>query len=256
MMVLGVLWLWGTAVSLDLISIGQFMIARPIVAGTVAGLIVGDPVAGGVVGMVLELFALDILPTGSIRYPDYGIGAVAGTVVAADAPRMLGLGLAVTVGLVVAYLGEIGIAHVRSMNSKDVRRVSEQLDAGDWAAIAATHMRGLSRDVVRAGSVALVGLGAAAFVATRPLVTVRGAIMVTVVIIGAAIGTAAVGAMRLGGRGLGLKWFVLGLLLVVPKNPAYSFLIPAFWKSAPVFWKPALRHSALCHYRLRRIRRL
>ena len=213
MMALGALWLWGTAVSLDLISIGQFMIARPIVAGTVAGIIVGDPVAGGLVGMVLELFALDVLPTGAVRYPDYGIGAVAGAVVAADAPRLLGLGLAVSVGLVVAYLGEIGIARVRSMNSNDVRRVSAQLDAGDWDTITATHLRGLSRDVVRAGLVALVGVAGAALVAAHPLVTIRGAIMVTVVMIGAAIGTASAGAMRLGGRGLGLKWFVLGLLV-------------------------------------------
>ena len=213
MIALGGLWLWGTAVSLDLISVGQFMIARPIVAGTVAGLIVGDPLAGGLVGTVLELFALDVLPTGAVRYPDYGIGAVAGTVVAADAPQLLGLGLAVTVGLVVAYLGEIGIARVRSMNSEDVRRVADKLDAGDWPTIVGTHRRGLWRDVARAALVALIGIAGATVVATNPLVTVRGAVMVTVVMIGAAIGTAAGGAMRLGGRGLGLKWFALGLVL-------------------------------------------
>ena len=119
------LWVWGTLVGLDLISVGQFMLARPLVAGTVAGVIVGDPVAGGMVGAVLELFALDVLPVGAVRYPDYGIGAVAGTVVAADAPRLLGMGLAVAVGLAIAYLGELGIARVRTMNSHDLRRVDE-----------------------------------------------------------------------------------------------------------------------------------
>jgi PTS system mannose-specific IIC component len=212
MMTLAALWVWGTAVGLDLISVGQFMLGRPLVAGVVAGAILGDPMAGGMVGTIFELFALDVLPVGAVRYPDYGIAAVAGTVVAADAPLLLGLGLAVAVGLVIAYLGEMGIARVRSLNSRDLRQVEERLDAGDWGVIAGVHRRGLSRDFVRAALVALSGLTIATLIASRSFLTVRGAVLVTVVMVGAAIGTAASGAMRLGGRGLGLKWFVLGLL--------------------------------------------
>jgi len=74
------------------------------------------------------------------------------------------------------------------------------------------HRRGLFRDFVRAALVALSGLTIATLVANHPFLSVRGAVLVTVVMVGAAIGTAASGAMRLGGRGLGLKWFVLGLL--------------------------------------------
>ena len=206
------LWVWGTLVGLDLISVGQFMLARPLVAGTVAGVIVGDPVAGGMVGAVLELFALDVLPVGAVRYPDYGIGAVAGTVVAADAPRLLGMGLAVAAGLGIAYLGELGIARVRTMNSHDLREVEARLDEGDWGAIAGAHRRGLLRDLVRAAGMALVGIVIATLIANHPFVTVRGALLMTIVMVGAAVGIAAAGAMRLGGRGLGLKWFVLGLL--------------------------------------------
>lgn len=209
---LAVLWMWGTVVGLDLISVGQFMLARPLVAGTVAGMIIGDPIAGGMVGAMLELFALDVLPVGAVRYPDYGIGAVAGTVVAADAPRLLALGLAVAVGLAIAYVGELGIARVRTTNSHDLRRVEARLDEGDWGLIARTHRRGLSRDFVRAAGMAFVGIVIATLVTNHPLVTVRGALLMTVVMVGAAVGTAATGAMRLAGRGLGLKWFVLGLL--------------------------------------------
>ncbi len=212
MTTLAALWVWGTLVGLDLISVGQFMLARPLVAGVVAGAIIGDPIAGGMVGAMLELFALDVLPVGAVRYPDYGIGAVAGTVVAAGAPPLFGMGLAVAVGLTIAYLGELGIARVRSMNSHDLRGVEERIDAGDWGAIAGTHVRGLVRDFVRAAVVALVGLIIATLIASYSFLTVRGAVLVTVIMVGAAIGTAASGAMRLGGRGLGLKWFVLGLL--------------------------------------------
>lgn len=64
---LGWLLLWGTAVALDLVSVPQVMITRPLVAGTVAGVILGDPAAGAAVGAILELFALDLLPVGAAR---------------------------------------------------------------------------------------------------------------------------------------------------------------------------------------------
>ena len=212
MMQLVALWLWGTIVGLDLISVGQFMVARPLVAGTVAGVILGDPVAGGMVGAVLELFALDVLPVGAVRYPDYGVGAVAAALTAANAPHVLALGLAVAVGLVVAYLGELGISVVRSATTNDVRRHEHALDAGDWGAILSVHRRGLGRDLARAAVVTAAGLMIATVFTRFNFVNVRGAILVSVVVVGAGMGTAAAGAMRLGGRGFGLKWFVLGLV--------------------------------------------
>ena len=56
---LGWVLLWGVLVGLDLASVVQSMITRPLVAGTVTGFILGDPVAGATVGTVLELFALE-----------------------------------------------------------------------------------------------------------------------------------------------------------------------------------------------------
>ncbi len=212
MMPLGFVSLWGVAVGLDLISVGQFMIARPLVAGTVAGAILGDLMAGALVGVTLELFALDVLPVGAVRYPDYGIGAVAGTVAAAHAPSALVVGIAAVLGLVVAYVGEIGIGIVRSRNSRDLRRLAPRLDAGDWQAVSALTRRGVLRETARALVVTGIGIALALLVKHVPLLTVRSALLLTVVIVGAGIGTAATGAMRLGGRGLGLSWFVLGLL--------------------------------------------
>jgi len=77
---------WGTLVALDLVSVPQAMLSRPLVAGTVAGWIVGDVEAGLRVGIVLELFALDVLPIGAVRYPDYGPATVVGVALAAGAP--------------------------------------------------------------------------------------------------------------------------------------------------------------------------
>ena len=66
------LLLWGTLVGLDLVSVPQMMIARPLVAATVAGLILGDVETGLRLGVLFELFQLDILPVGAVRYPEYG----------------------------------------------------------------------------------------------------------------------------------------------------------------------------------------
>jgi mannose/fructose/N-acetylgalactosamine-specific phosphotransferase system component IIC len=44
------LLLWGTLVALDLVSVPQAMISRPVVAGTVAGALIGDFEAGLRVG--------------------------------------------------------------------------------------------------------------------------------------------------------------------------------------------------------------
>jgi mannose/fructose/N-acetylgalactosamine-specific phosphotransferase system component IIC len=206
------LLLWGTVVGLDLVSVGQVMIARPLVAGTVAGAIAGDPVGGATVGVVLELFALDVLPVGAARYPDYGLGAVAAAATAAGAPGALGTGIGVCVGLAVAYLGEVGIRAVRGLNTADVRYRGEALDRGDTAAVRGTQLRGLMRDALRSAVVTALGLALAALVYRWPPVDVRGAVLVTLVLMGAALGVGATGGMRLSGRGLNLRWFVLGVV--------------------------------------------
>lgn len=209
----GWLLVWGTLVGLDLASVAQVMIARPFVAGTVAGAILGDPLAGGTVGMVLELFALDVLPVGVTRYPDYGIGAVAAAATAAGSPGALGTGIAVCVGLVIAYLGDVGMRVQRAANTQDVRRHREDLDAGRLRTVWSLHFRGLLRDVARSMALTLIGLALAVAVYLWPPVTRSGAVLVTLVLIGAAIGAATAGVLQAVGRRAVLRWFGLGLVL-------------------------------------------
>jgi len=56
---------WGTLVGLDLVSVPQIMIARPIVAGPIAGALLGDVRTGLEVGVLFELFQYDVLPMGA-----------------------------------------------------------------------------------------------------------------------------------------------------------------------------------------------
>ena len=203
--------LWGVLVGIDLASVAQTMISRPLVAGTVAGLIVGDPGVGVVVGTILELFALDVLPVGATRYPDYGLGAVAAVATAAGVPGVLGTGIGVGVGLVVAYIGGAAVHVMRVLNAADVDEHRGQLDSGNERAIFALHRRGLGRDIVRSAAVMAIGLLVAVSVRQAAPITLEGAIYLRIAAIGAAIAAATSGVVRLTGRKVALRWFVAGL---------------------------------------------
>jgi mannose/fructose/N-acetylgalactosamine-specific phosphotransferase system component IIC len=204
---------WGMLVGLDLVSVAQVMVARPFVAGTVAGFLVGDAAAGAIVGAALELFALDLLPVGGARYPDFGPAAVAAVATAAGAPGVLGLGPAIAVGLAVAYTGEWTMQWTRWLNSRDVQRRRAGLDAGELGAIRAVHVRGIVRDALRALGVTLLGLALALGVRRWLPLDVRGVVLVGTVALGAALAVATVGALRLGGRGKAGAWLVAGLVI-------------------------------------------
>ena len=63
------------------------MISRPLVAATLAGAFIGDSPSGLLVGAALELIALETLPFGASRYPEWGSAAVVGGAIFAAHPR-------------------------------------------------------------------------------------------------------------------------------------------------------------------------
>jgi mannose/fructose/N-acetylgalactosamine-specific phosphotransferase system component IIC len=203
---------WGAWVGLDLVSVGQVMIARPLVAGVVAGGILGDLQTGFMVGAILELFALELLPFGAARYPDYGVGTVAAVATAAGAPGLLGIGMGVMVGLLVAFLGERTIQLVRERTSVEVRRHIEAIDAGDRGAIHRLHIRALLRDGFRGMALTGFGLGLAAGAGFLPGPPIRGALLLTAAAVGIGLGTAGVSVLRIArDRRAGFPWLAVGL---------------------------------------------
>jgi PTS system mannose-specific IIC component len=208
-----VLLLWGTLVGLDLVSVPQMMIARPLVAGAVAGLILGDGALGLRLGMVFELFQLDVLPVGAARYPEYGPA----TVVAVSAGHLLtgagGVALGALVGLPVAMVGGLSLHLLRRLNARAVHRVAAQIEQGDPRALVRVHVGGIVRDGARAALVTGVGL-AVAWVARTTIVGVlpeRVFVALAVAATAAALAAAWTGTLRLVGRGPLLRWFAVGL---------------------------------------------
>lgn len=218
---LGALLLWGTIVGLDVVTVPQSMVSRPIAAGTITGLLIclisGDQTAistGLLVGATLELYALDVLPIGASRYPDYGPATVAAVYAATGWTRPeVVLGGAVAVGLVTAILGGWAMQVVRRANAAAIQRRAAALSAGEAGAIRALQWGGIRRDIARSAAVTMGGLVLAQVIWSFVPPGSHNLIWLTVIAVGGGIAAALGGAIRSMGRTRRLVWLVTGLAL-------------------------------------------
>ncbi|HEX6433466.1 MAG TPA: PTS sugar transporter subunit IIC [Gemmatimonadales bacterium] len=205
------LLLWGTLVGLDLVSVPQAMISRPVVAGVVAGALAGDVEAGLRIGVLFELFALDVLPVGAVRYPDYGPATVSAVALGAGTPWELGLGVSAALGLVLAMLGGWSLQVVRRWNARAIQQRTAALAAGESRAIRWLQYGGVLRDALRGFTLTLAGLVLASTVTESVRLDRPTAVAFTLVAVGSGLAAAASSAFRGSGRGPRLKWLIAGL---------------------------------------------
>jgi mannose/fructose/N-acetylgalactosamine-specific phosphotransferase system component IIC len=93
------LTLWSVFCIYDILGPFLFFAFRPLIAGTVAGIIVGDVQLGMAVGATLELAALGVYQYGGATIPDYQTGAIVGTALAAGVSGPLAQQVAVGIGV-------------------------------------------------------------------------------------------------------------------------------------------------------------
>jgi PTS system mannose-specific IIC component len=211
---LAALFVWGTVVGLDLVTAPQVMVARPLVAGTVAGWLVGDAATGLLLGVLFELFQYDVLPVGASRYPEYGPASVAAVAAAHGLAGPAGLALGALVGLATGVAGGASLGLLRRLNTEAVRRAAPRLGEGDPRALAAVHAGGMARDAARAAAVTALGLalGAAGRAALGGLVGSPAGALAAAAAGGAALAAAIGGTLRLVGRGPDLRWLAAGVV--------------------------------------------
>lgn len=202
--------IWGILVAVDLVSAPQAMISRPLIAGAVAGWIAGDLEAGFRMGVLFELFALDVLPIGAVRYPDYGPATVVAAALAAGVPWELGLGVAATLGLVLAIAGGWTLQWVRRSNARAIQDRAAALAAGEGPAIRRLQYGALLRDAARGALLTAIGLAVARLLATDLRLDRATALGLTLVCIGSALAGGINGAIRSAGRDARLRWLVAG----------------------------------------------
>lgn len=203
---------WGTLAGLDLVSLLQGLFSRPLIAGAGAGLLLHDPEAGLRIGLLLELFALDVLPVGAARYPDYGPAVVAAVVMVSGTSWSQSLGLAALFALGWAALGGWSLQWLRQANGRALSRNAAGLAAGDPATIARLQREGLAGDLVRSLLLTTAGLAVALLLRSHVVLTSRFE-PVTAVAIGAGVAAAAGGAIRSAGRGARLRWLAAGVAI-------------------------------------------
>jgi PTS system mannose-specific IIC component len=200
---------WGTLVGVDLVSFPQAMLSRPLIAGAGAGLVLGEPVAGLQIGLLLELFALDVLPVGAARYPDYGPGVIGAVVLASGVELTFVLGVATLYALLMATLGGWSLQWLRRVNGRSLEAAAAGLAAGDAATIRRVQYQGVAADVVRSALLTTVAVGLALWLRPRIPLTSRME-LVSAVAVGTAVAAAASGAIRSAGREARLRWLAAG----------------------------------------------
>lgn len=150
----------GALCALDTVSVLQAMVSRPIVSATLAGAVFGRAEDGIVVGAVLELFAIETMPFGASRYPEWGsAGVVAGTAYLISGPGIAGsLAVATLAGLATASLGSTSMVWHRQFVARIATTLRDRIAAGSASAVSRLHMAGLVSDFWRGAMVTAVGL--------------------------------------------------------------------------------------------------
>lgn len=155
--------LLGAVCGLDFVSFPQAMISRPIVGATAGGALLGSPSEGLLIGVVLELLALDTRPFGASRYPEWGTAGVTGGAVFASvgAGRSGGLAIAVFISLVTAMLSGSSMVVLRKLIGARSAATRELIDAGSDRAVVGLQLFGLTADLVRGFILTLVAVALA-----------------------------------------------------------------------------------------------
>ncbi|MEA3545854.1 MAG: PTS sugar transporter subunit IIC [Thermodesulfobacteriota bacterium] len=135
---------------LDRVAALQIMISRPIVAAPLTALVLGEPLVGLQVGVMVELLWLARLPVGAAVPPDDTQVAIASTVLAIMLGRSLPasgmefLLLCLLITIPVGKVGEYFDHYARQYNVRLAGQVDAALDRGSLLMAEFQHLRGLT----------------------------------------------------------------------------------------------------------------
>lgn len=151
--------LLGALLGLDVVSFPQAMVSRPIVAATLGGALAGDITSGLVAGAVLEMIALEMLPVGASRYPEWGSASAVGGAMAAAFYTLPGAAvLAIFASIATAWAGGWSMYALRRLNGIWARRELAMLEAGRPGTVTGLQLRGLTADLARGFILTLIAL--------------------------------------------------------------------------------------------------
>jgi mannose/fructose/N-acetylgalactosamine-specific phosphotransferase system component IIC len=163
-----ILWLsvLAGALALDETALLQVMVSQPVVAGAVAGVVVGDLGLGLLVGSALQLVWIGALPVGAAPFPDGAAAGVAGAGTAAlmagaGASAGIAVGTGILVGLLAGAAGTRLIVLVRRLNVSLSIMAEKRGETGSASGVSTAVFAGLAIRFAASFVLAAVALGVA-----------------------------------------------------------------------------------------------
>ena len=205
--------LLGGVLGLDVVSFPQAMISRPLVAATFTGILIGQPASGLLIGATLELIALETLPFGASRYPEWGSASVVGGAIFASHPSHPAgaMTLAMVAALATTWVGGWTMVKLRQRNAVWASRRRDALEAGSRGAVISLQLIGMTADLVRG-----VALTAIAYALLSPLADfcirtwAMDARLSRAIAVATAASVAGGAAWKLFHSTAGARWFFIG----------------------------------------------
>ena len=120
---------------------GYWMVSRPIVAGPIIGLLMGDLATGLIVGGSVELMYMGVLPIGGSVPPNAQIAGMLSTVFAINngGNPEIGIALALPIGL----LAQLLIMFAWNINIYLMHLADKHIEAGNFKGVERTHLMGI-----------------------------------------------------------------------------------------------------------------
>jgi mannose/fructose/N-acetylgalactosamine-specific phosphotransferase system component IIC len=209
--------LLGGLLGLDVVSFPQAMISRPLVAATLSGALIGEATAGLILGAALELIALETLPFGASRYPEWGSASVVGgAIFASQTTHPAGaMSLAVVSALATTWVGGWTMVKLRRLNAYWARRKREALEAGARGAVISLQLMGMTADLIRGALLTAIAYALLApFAAWCLSRWAPGAQLSRAIVVAAAASVAGGAAWKLFHATAGARWFFVSGLAV------------------------------------------
>jgi PTS system mannose-specific IIC component len=112
------------------------------------------------IGVVLELIALDTLPFGASRYPEWGsAGVVGGALFSAQSPGMPGaLPASMLAALLTASISGWSMVVLRRFIARRLEKSRDRIEEGSRDALMSLHLSGMSMDLLRGALVTLTAM--------------------------------------------------------------------------------------------------
>ena len=209
--------LLGAFLGLDVVSFPQAMLSRPIVAATLAGTLGGSASDGLLAGVLLEMMALETLPVGASRYPEWGTASVVGGAlyVSRKGDATSALLFAMLGAMITAWVGGWSMYALRRLNGRWTKRALPALEAGDASVVTWLQMRGIGADLLR--GFVLTALALALLVPLTAIAIANGSgdsATIRAVLVAVAASIAGSAAWKLSHGSKHGPWFLVGGLAI------------------------------------------